>query len=208
MGGLNPYLLCANDAVNRYDPNGQLWWPITGTASVAFGWVLAQATGSSYTLTDAAIDFTLGAVGPGLIGQFKKLASLRKCIKVSAHLKAIKQWELTTKLDKATTIDEISKVATQVKKITQAEAKLQAVIDGKAYDLAVSLDLVGTKTIAGRILHGVNHAVIKMEGEATIHYETKGDGDYRATVKESPIKITVTTDPPGENVNPDAPPLL
>ena len=76
---LNGYSYALNRPFTYQDPSGEApHLLLGGVSSIAMGFALAKATGSSYGWTDVAIDFGTGAIGVGIVGKLKALKALRQ----------------------------------------------------------------------------------------------------------------------------------
>ena len=83
-GGLNLYGFCHNSPISYHDPDGRFVNIAGGVISVGMGWGIAKLTGSDYTLTEAAVDFGFGALGPGLAKRGYDALKLCKKVRVTA----------------------------------------------------------------------------------------------------------------------------
>jgi RHS repeat-associated protein len=183
LGGLNLYAFSINDCINYIDPYGNFSL-IGGLGSVAFGYTYAKLSGNPYGPSDFFIDLALGSAGVGLVNHAKRLASLRRCIKVDASLKLGQSWELQ-KLDYAESIEGISRIAVQVKRIRRANAAVRVAIDNKTYQFSIGVVQEATITAVKAGLKEVNEMLQPAEAQATLYYETKGDGNYKLITSES-----------------------
>ena len=70
---LNLYAYCANNPVNRYDTQGNIWGVVIGRAlfNVVLSWGLAAATNNPFTISDA-----IGAAFIGGLGAFDKIGNI------------------------------------------------------------------------------------------------------------------------------------
>ncbi|MEP9389804.1 RHS repeat-associated core domain-containing protein [Mesorhizobium sp. KR9-304] len=81
----NLYTYAGNDPVNAADSGGEfITHLLGGIASVGIGYAIARVQGKDYELSDAAVDFCVGAASSGL-------SSLGKCAKLGAALNAMSQ---------------------------------------------------------------------------------------------------------------------
>ena len=80
---LNAYIYSLNRPLTFVDPSGEIAFLVGGAGSVALGYLIAKATGSTYGWADAATDFSLGALGVGTISKLRNVYKLRQLKKTS-----------------------------------------------------------------------------------------------------------------------------
>ena len=80
---LNAHSYSLNRPLTYIDPSGEVAFLVGGAGSVALGYLIAKATGSTYGWADAATDFGLGAVGVGTVSKLRNVNKLRQFKKAS-----------------------------------------------------------------------------------------------------------------------------
>ncbi len=84
-GGYNLYGFTFNAPTIYIDPDGRFVNIVGGLVSVGMGWGIAKLSDADYSLTEAAVDFGFGALGPGLAKRGYDLYKLCKKTRVVAR---------------------------------------------------------------------------------------------------------------------------
>ena len=179
---VEPYTAFGNNAICRIDPDGRFYWAVSGLGNIAFGFAIAKATGAPYSPGSAAIDFAVGAAGPGLISNAVKLAKLGKCIKVSAQFKG----EITTSLETLKGInkwgDELFNEVVYARNLFKGQASIKTVIDQQSYELTVGISYFTLSRLGTR---PIKQSIERSQVSGSLEYSTPGDGTYEMQLEGS-----------------------
>jgi RHS repeat-associated protein len=182
------YHFCSNDSINRQDSLGEISWLVQGGISVGLGYALAKITDQPYDWKDVAIDFGMGALGPGLLANAKKLATAGKCVKVAGNI-TVTTKRIAQVIDTVNNRGIVEKAATAVFDARKMQVKLMIEADNKIWEASVGMTSVTARYTGKKLLHGINQASYSETMDASFEYETKGDGNYKLNSTETAPKI-------------------
>lgn len=94
---LNAYGFSLNRPTVYGDPSGEIAFLVGGAGSVALGYLIAKAAGSTYGWADAATDFGLGAVGVGMVSKLRHVSKLRQFKKFPHFFKRMTERNVSLK---------------------------------------------------------------------------------------------------------------